>query len=69
MPKQPPRKDPTAFEDIRKFLFPNGPPPMVTVEEMDEGIRDYIRKKFGDRLKKTRPASRPNAKSKRKAKS
>jgi AbrB family looped-hinge helix DNA binding protein len=33
-----------TFEDIRRKLFPEGPPPK-TIEEMDEGIRQYIRKK------------------------
>ncbi len=32
-------------EDIRKALFPDGPPPYKTVEEMDEGIGGYMRKK------------------------
>jgi len=33
-------------EDIRKRLFPEGPPrPPKTLEEMDEGIREYMRKK------------------------
>jgi antitoxin PrlF len=34
-----------TFEDIRRKLFPNGPPPPKTIEEMDEGIRQHIRKK------------------------
>jgi AbrB family looped-hinge helix DNA binding protein len=34
-----------TFEDIRKALFPEGPPTPKTIEEMDEGIRQYIRKK------------------------
>jgi antitoxin PrlF len=37
------------WEDIHKALFPKGPPPPVTVEEMDEGIRRYIRKKYARR--------------------
>ena len=27
-----------TFEDIRKALFPNGPPPMKTLEEIREGV-------------------------------
>ena len=38
-----------TFEDIHRVLFPNGPPPPVTVEEMDEGIRRYIRKRHARR--------------------
>ena len=33
-----------TFADIRKALFPEGPPPRKTIEEMDEGIRQHIRK-------------------------
>ncbi|HVV48725.1 MAG TPA: AbrB/MazE/SpoVT family DNA-binding domain-containing protein [Polyangia bacterium] len=38
-----------TFEDIHEALFPKGPPPAKTVEEMDEGIRRYIRKKYARR--------------------
>ena len=38
-----------TFEDIRKVLFPEGPPPPKTIEEMDEGIREYMRKKHARR--------------------
>ena len=31
-------------EEIHKALFPNGPPAPRTIEEMDEGIREYMRK-------------------------
>jgi antitoxin PrlF len=31
--------------DIHHALFPDGPPKRVSVEEMDEGIREYMRKK------------------------
>ncbi len=34
-----------TFEDIRKALFPNGPPPYKSVEEMDEGIAEYMRER------------------------
>ena len=36
-------------EEIHKALFPNGPPPYRSVEEMDQGIRRYVRKKYGRR--------------------
>jgi antitoxin PrlF len=38
-----------TWEDIHKALFPKGPPPPITVEEMDEAIRRYIRKKYARR--------------------
>lgn len=38
-----------TYEDIHKALFPDGPPPHVTIEEMDEGIRRYMRKKYARR--------------------
>jgi antitoxin PrlF len=37
------------WDDIHKALFPKGPPRPRTVEEMDEGIRQYIRKKHARR--------------------
>jgi antitoxin PrlF len=37
------------WDDIHKALFPKGPPRSRTVEEMDEGIRQYIRKKHARR--------------------
>ncbi|HVT09593.1 MAG TPA: AbrB/MazE/SpoVT family DNA-binding domain-containing protein [Polyangia bacterium] len=36
-------------EDIHKVLFPDGPPPPISIEEMDEAIRDYIRHKYARR--------------------
>lgn len=33
-----------SFEDIHQVLFPNGPPGRRTVEEMKEGIREYMRR-------------------------
>jgi len=36
-------------EDIHKVLFPDGPPPRRSIEEMDEGIRDYVRRKYARR--------------------
>jgi antitoxin PrlF len=35
--------------DIHRRLFPNGPPKPITVEEMDEAIRQYMRKKYARR--------------------
>ena len=36
-------------DEMHKALFPNGPPPPRTVEEMDEGIGEYMRKKHARR--------------------
>ncbi len=36
-------------EDIHRALFPNGPPKRRTLEEMDEGIRQYMREKYARR--------------------
>ena len=36
-------------EDIHRAVFPEGPPKAQTVEEMDEGIREYMRKKHARR--------------------
>lgn len=33
-----------TFEDIHRRLFPDGPPKRRTIEEMDEGIAEYMRK-------------------------
>jgi AbrB family looped-hinge helix DNA binding protein len=38
-----------TFEDIRKALFPEGPPRRLSVEEMDEAIRRNIRKRHARR--------------------
>ncbi len=32
-----------TIQDIHKMLFPDGPPPYRTDEELKEGIGDYIR--------------------------
>ena len=37
------------WDDLHKTLFPNGPPRRRTIEEMDEGIREYMRKKHARR--------------------
>jgi AbrB family looped-hinge helix DNA binding protein len=39
----------TSFEDIHRKLFPSGPPPKISLEEMDEAIRAHVREKFGPR--------------------
>lgn len=36
-------------EDIHRVLFPEGRPEPHTVEEMKEGIRKYIRQRYGRR--------------------
>jgi AbrB family looped-hinge helix DNA binding protein len=38
-----------TFEEIRRRLFPDGPPPPLTVEEMDEAIRRNIRRRHARR--------------------
>jgi AbrB family looped-hinge helix DNA binding protein len=38
-----------TFEDIHKALFPSGPPPRISVADMDDGIREYIRRKHARR--------------------
>jgi len=38
-----------TFEDIRRVLFPKGPPKYHTVEEMDEGIRQLMRRRHARR--------------------
>lgn len=35
--------------DIHRALFPDGPPPRKTLEEMDEGIAEYMREKYARR--------------------
>lgn len=35
--------------DIHKMLFPDGPPKPITVEDMDEAIGQYMRKKHARR--------------------
>ena len=36
-------------EDIRKALFPDGPPKRQSLEELKEGIREYVRNKHARR--------------------
>ena len=38
-----------TFEDIHKALFPAGPPPRRSIKQMDEGIREYMRRKHARR--------------------
>jgi AbrB family looped-hinge helix DNA binding protein len=38
-----------SSEDIRKVLFPKGPPKRRSLAEMKEGIAEYIREKHGRR--------------------
>jgi antitoxin PrlF len=36
-------------EDIRRRLFPDGPPKRASIKQMKEGIEQYIREKHGRR--------------------
>jgi AbrB family looped-hinge helix DNA binding protein len=36
-------------EEMHRALFPDGPPPRRTLEEMDEGVRQYMKKKHARR--------------------
>lgn len=38
-----------SSEDLHKIAFPDGPPKPISVEEMDEAIKGYIRKKHARR--------------------
>lgn len=38
-----------SSEDIHRALFPEGPPKPRTLEELKEGIRQYMRKKHARR--------------------
>jgi antitoxin PrlF len=38
-----------SSEDIRRRLFPNGPPKPASIKQMKEGIEQYIREKHGRR--------------------
>jgi antitoxin PrlF len=35
-----------TLDDIHKALFPDGPPPALSLEDHKEGIRRYMRKKY-----------------------
>ena len=39
------RSGKVSFEDMRKALFPNGPPKPRTLEELKEAIPQYIRER------------------------
>jgi AbrB family looped-hinge helix DNA binding protein len=43
------RKGKRTFEELHRKLFPNGPPKARTVKEMDEGIEQYMRERYGRR--------------------
>jgi AbrB family looped-hinge helix DNA binding protein len=38
-----------TFEEIHRALFPKGPPKKRTIEEMKEGVRRHVRKRFAGR--------------------
>lgn len=38
-----------TFEDMRRVLFPNGPPKRRSLEELKQGIVDYIRERHARR--------------------
>ncbi len=38
-----------TFEDMRRVLFPNGPPKARTLKEMKEGIEREMRRRYGRR--------------------
>jgi AbrB family looped-hinge helix DNA binding protein len=38
-----------TFEEIHRALFPKGPPKTRTIEEMKEGVRRHVRKRFAGR--------------------
>ena len=38
-----------SFEDIHRVLFPKGPPKRRTIEQMEQGIRRYVRKRHARR--------------------
>ena len=43
------RADQYSSAEIHRILFPEGPPKHATIEEMDEGIAEYIREKHARR--------------------
>jgi len=43
------RKGKYTSEDIRRALFPDGPPKRASIKEMKEGIRQYIMEKHARR--------------------
>ncbi len=40
---------PLTIDELHRELFPDGPPPARTVEEMDEAVSRGIREKYGRR--------------------
>ncbi len=43
------RRGKHSLADVRKALFPNGPPPPKTLEDLKEGLKAYIRAKHARR--------------------
>jgi hypothetical protein len=38
-----------SFEDMHAALFPDGPPKPKSLEELKEGIREFMRKRYANR--------------------
>ena len=58
--KDPIRKaKPYTSEDLHKMLFPDGPPPRASLEDLKEGIRKYVREKH-QRLNEESPKETNN---------
>ena len=38
-----------SSEDIHRLLFPNGPPKPSSTKQLEESIREYMRKKYAGR--------------------
>lgn len=38
-----------SFDDVRRVLFPNGPPRRRTLAELKEGVRRHVRKRHARR--------------------
>jgi AbrB family looped-hinge helix DNA binding protein len=43
------RSGQSTFEDIRKAIFPEGPPKRRTLAELKEGIRQHMRERYARR--------------------
>ena len=43
------RRGKYTCEDMHRVLFPDGPPKPISVEELDEAIGEYLKKKHADR--------------------
>ena len=44
-----PKKGKYTFDDIHRRLFPNGPPPKRTIEEMREAVDEEMRERYARR--------------------